>query len=330
MRAVRWCRTLISSALVAALLALPLVGITPDVVPTATASAPADQGPCVQPVEQGYHKVTIRSGDQWRSFLAYIPKGYTGKQQVPLVLDLHGSGSDGLIQLKLSQLETTADKHNFIIVAPNGAIPLGQGYAWNVPGVTVLGGGQVPHSAPSDITYLSSVIQTAKQQFCVDSSRVYATGFSGGARMTSQLACSLSDRVAAVAPISGLRAGSPTKNHLPDPGTCHPSRAVPVITFHGTADQINPYLGGGNSYWGYPVSLAEQRWAILDGCTAVPKVTKVSAHVTLTSYTNCKNKTQVDMYAISGGGHSWPGPNGIAKEINADELIWNFFSQYRL
>ena len=68
-----------------------------------------------------------------------------------------------------------------------------------------------PAGTRDDVQFLSHAIDVAGSVVCVDTKRVYATGVSGGGRMASQLACDLPDRIAAIAPISGVR--SPGERH---------------------------------------------------------------------------------------------------------------------
>ena len=103
--------------------------------------------------------------------------------------------------------------------------------------------------APDDVTFLTDLVGVLEHRYCIDSTQVYATGFSGGARMASQLACDASNVFAAVAPVSGLRRPTP----------CPASRPVPVIAFHGTADPVDPYNGNGQAYWTYSVPQAARR-----------------------------------------------------------------------
>ena len=112
-------------------------------------------------------------------------------------------------------------------------------------------------TAPDDVSFLEQLVTVLEQKYCVDSHRVYATGFSGGARIASQLACDASTTFAAVGPVSGLRFPSP----------CPSTRPVPVISLHGTSDPVDPYLGNGQKYWTYSVPVAAQRWATHNGCT---------------------------------------------------------------
>ena len=98
---------------------------------------------------------------------------------------------------------------------PQAIIPSGAGFVWNIPGVPLIGGSSVPAGAANDETYLEAVVSTMESRACVDIKRVYATGFSGGARMSSQLACDAATTFAAVAPVSGLRLPTPCPRHAP-------------------------------------------------------------------------------------------------------------------
>jgi polyhydroxybutyrate depolymerase len=275
--------------------------------------------------------VSIPSGGVRRTVLVHLPSGFTDRVRVALVLNMHGSGSTALQQAGLTGLDAAADRDGFIVAYPQGAITSGSGYDWNVPGQPLVGGGAVPSNAPDDVAFLGTVISTLEADLCVKASRVYATGFSGGARMASQLGCDMSSVVAAIAPVSGLR--------LPAP--CPSTRPVPVLTFHGTADQVDPYNGSGQAYWTYSVPVAVQRWAAHNGCDATPVQTEPATGAELSAYGGCTGGADVTLYTIVGEGHEWPGgPTLPAKytdvlgpqsnAVSADTLMWQFFSAHPL
>ncbi len=187
---------------------------------------------------------------------------------------------------------------------------------------------------------------------CIDTSRVYATGLSNGAMMASVVGCALSDRVAAIAPVSGII--------LPD--GCEPSHPVPVLTMHGTADQIllfNGGLGPGLTALfgggpapdaattttvpadldgpGYPATV--HGWAALNRCEDRFEDKQVSDEVIRRTF-DCPDDGPVEFLIIQGGGHSWPGSElsrSIERlvgpttfDINASQEIWGFLKQFRL
>ncbi|WEH12979.1 PHB depolymerase family esterase [Streptomyces sp. VNUA24] len=302
-------------------------------VPSATAAgdgATAYRGCSLQP---GRTTLTVRSGGLDRVVVVYAPQRTTPRGRLPLVLNLHGSQGTATNQLDGSQLEETAENEGFLVAAPQGAMVLGAGYQWNVPHVTEGDG-------PDDEQFLTDTITRLVRSGCADDDRVYATGYSGGARMVSQYACDHPGRLAAIAPVAGLRAGAPMTGAdgglVPDPGTCTPERPVPVVAFAGTADWINPFPGGGAAYWGYGVVAAQSRWAALDGCRRGPRDTRISEHVTRTAYTRCRGGSEVTLYAIEGGGHTWPGATvpwppvlgTVTQEISANQIMWRFFRDH--
>lgn len=270
----------------------------------------------------------VESGGLRRTVLVYFPHGHRAGKPIPLVVDLHGSGDTPLQQLEYTGIIQTAEKHDFAVLAPQAGVPLtlgkSHGYAWNIPGVPLANGQQVARNAPDDLRFLRDAIDTVSKLVCADGRRVYVTGFSGGARMTSLAGCALADQVAAIAPVSGLRF----------PGGCHAVRPVPVISFHGTADAMNPYNGDKSNRWGYSVQTAAQRWAAADRCAKPPVQAAVAPLVSATTYGGCT--APVVLYTIAGGRHAWPGtPDSMtrgsaAPKLNADELIWSFFEAHPL
>jgi polyhydroxybutyrate depolymerase len=265
-----------------------------------------------------------------RTVIVHIPAGYTGKHKLALVLNLHGSESTASAQEKFSGMDATADAGHFIVAYPQALIADGIGYDWNVPGVPMVSGKLPPASAPSDVTFLTALVRDLAGRYCIDLSRVYATGVSGGGRMASQLACDASSVFAAIAPVAGLRYPSP----------CPATRPVPVIAFHGTADLIDPFDGHGLAYWTYSVPTAAHLWATHNHCAASPQNTSGHGYH-LTRYAGCSGGTEVELYAITGEGHEWPGgppmPSAItsvlgrqSNAVDANALMWAFFRAHPL
>ena len=295
----------------------------------------------------GWQTVTVQSGGLSRTVPVYVPASAAGRAGLPLVFDLHGSGGNGRQQALSSGLTVQADRHGFVVANPNGGIAdpgNPERFYWHVPGVPLIGGVSMPANAPDDVQFFRDAIRQLEQTACVDSHRIYVTGFSGGARMASALACELSDRIAAAAPVSGLRAGVPKAGdfNAADAKTCQPHRAISILTFHGMNDPTNRFAGDGTARWGYSVPMALERWAQLDGCQSKPSEEPVSTHVTRVTYSGCRNSTQLILYRTDapvdhGGGHIWPHPTTSAREsasaaqvdqLDASELIWEFFSRH--
>lgn len=265
---------------------------------------------------------SIAIGSTGRSMLVHIPAG-SSDAPLPLLFLFHGSTGTGAGMLHDSRLEETSDRHGFILAAPDGGIPVdGGGFVWNIPGVPTVTGKVPAKDDADDVAFVGQAIDWLVGQGCVARDQVYATGLSGGGRMTSWLGCVDADRFAAIAPVVGLRAGNPSKAYpqTPDPATCRPSRPVPVIAFAGDKDTTNPIEGGGAGYWQYTMHAAEQRWAQLNGCTAAPTSQWVAAGVYEERYTGCRESVDVAGRITVGGTHRWLADN---------EAMWAFLSQHR-
>lgn len=123
--------------------------------------------------------------------------------------------------MEITDLSKVADKNKFNIAAPQ-TISLW----WNVNPSSIAGG------VNYEVEFVKDLIREISSKVAKDQKRIYATGYSGGARMSSRLACELSNVIAAIGPVAGLRC----------PEDCAPTHSVSIITFHGTADRTNPYF----------------------------------------------------------------------------------------
>jgi polyhydroxybutyrate depolymerase len=243
----------------------------------------------------------IVSGQRQRTYRLFVPPGYDGRQRLPLVLDLHGSGGNAAGQARNSGLETISASERFIV----GTLEA-EGGRWNVP---------VQDNRPDDVAYVRDVIAHVAARVCTDETRVYVTGFSGGGRMTSLLACQLGSRIAAIAPVSALRW----------PGPCN-GRPVPVLTFHGLADPQNPYDGhaaGRGAEWLESVPEALAGWARHNSCKGEVILDDPPGPLSTMRYEGCA--AEVRMIRIDGLGHTW-----AKQEVDATAVMWQFFKTHRL
>ncbi|NOT25487.1 MAG: hypothetical protein HOP16_05230 [Acidobacteria bacterium] len=267
---------------------------------TAHAQTPASATSCSLPFASGVSSQQLATG---RAYRLFVPPGYDGHQRLPLVLDLHGSGDSPAGQARNSGFETLASSERFI-VATLQAVDA----RWNVP---------VQADRADDVAYVRDVIGHVASRVCTDESRVYATGFSGGGRMSSLLGCRLATHLAAIAPVSGLRS----------PGTCE-GRPIPVLTFHGLADPQNTYDGhaaGRGAEWLESVPEALAGWARLNSCRAEAVLDDPPGPLSTLRYEGCRDGTEVRMIRIDGLGHTW-----TRREIDTTGTIWQFFKSHRL
>lgn len=158
-------------------------------------SAVTSSPSCDLPHRPGVSSQQLVSGQRQRGYRLFVPPGYDGHRRLPLVLDLHGSGGTSADQAGNSGFEMLSASEGFIVATLDA-----EGGRWNVP---------VQDNRADDVAYVRNVIDHVAGRLCTDEMRVYATGFSGGGRMTSLLACQLGSRIAAIAPVSGLRFPGP-------------------------------------------------------------------------------------------------------------------------
>jgi polyhydroxybutyrate depolymerase len=260
-----------------------------------------------------------------RTYLSYVPASYDPSAPVPLIISLHGFVEWPAHQMQVSGWNDLADEYGFIVVYPSGTkFPR----RWQA-------GSRIEDSTDPmlDVIFISDLIDELEQQYNIDPNRIYANGLSNGGGMSYLLGCALSERIAAVGGVAGAYA-FPLQE-------CHPSRPVPMIAFHGTADPIVPYQGGisGDNRFDLPdVPQWMAARAALNGCDVNPLDLPASGAVSAVCYTGCTQAADVVFYSIAGGGHSWPGgdpmPEWIvgttSQEINATQVMWEFFEQFSI
>jgi polyhydroxybutyrate depolymerase len=245
-----------------------------------------------------------------------------------VVFALHALTVSYTAATALAGFADTTKRYTYIGVAPSGRL--------NGPTPYWLA---APVADNYDVQFLNDLLNWLDANLCVDTSRVYSTGQSNGAQMSSLLACQLSDRITAVAPVDGVEFYDVCRG-----------RPVPVIAFHGTADPFVLYKGGGldsetiadQNYWkgkrpaNLPVhrgvDAAMQTWALHNGCDPTPTERRIGHEVRERTWQHCKADTV--LYIVDGGGHTWPGHPvpGFEKtfghttmDIDATSLIFQFF-----
>lgn len=265
---------------------------------------------------------SIFVGGQYRSYRLYVPAIYTGATARPLILNLHGYTSNAQQQQLYSNFMPIADTANFLMVYPNGTFSSGQRF-WNAG---------ISGALVNDIAFLSALIDSLDLTYNINLNRVYSTGMSNGGYMSHTLACELSNRITAIASVTGsiftTQYGS----------NCHPMRPVPVMQIHGTSDPTVPYIGSSTSM---PIDTVVKYWVKKNNCNTTATFSNVPNTNTADGctaehylYSGGTNGSTVEFFKIIGGLHTWPGfpfgGVGTNLDINASVEIWRFFSQYTL
>lgn len=323
-------------------------GQTTGSAPSATAAtgAPRPSPGCgsstVGSVEVERHPLDV--GGVERFYLLTTPPAHDGRTPLPLVLDFHGLAEGAQVHSQMSNYGATAKKEGFVVAFPHGQ---GAPVRWDA---------NMTSNPNADLTFVDQMLDDLGATLCIDTSRVYATGLSYGAIWSSFLTCTRTSRFAAVAPVAGMTI----------PEGCAPTRPMPAIAFHGTADPILSFNGGVGTGLskifakpadgapttaevttttqppdlngpGYPKAAAD--WAARNGCKPGATDTKIKPDIVHRVY-DCPANAAVELYIVIDGGHAWPGSEfskGIGSvvgpttmDISATELSWKFFQRFQL
>ena len=279
----------------------------------------------------GNHSRTIRVGDLDRTYLLHLPPQAGSDVPMPVVLAFHGGGANAANMAIFSGLDDKADEAGFIVVYPEGTGRLPRMLTFNA-------GNCCGHAAAGeidDVAFTRALLDDLARVANVDPRRVFATGMSNGAMMAYRLASELSDRIAAIAPVAGPMGTD----------ACQPGRPVPVIHFHGDADEFAPFAGGrGRGVSGTDfrsVAHSIDAWVEANGCTRSPETKALEDQeedgttVKIVRHDAGRDGAEVVLVVIEGGGHTWPGREPrlrtlgrSTREISANDMMWEFFERH--
>ncbi|MET0594061.1 MAG: PHB depolymerase family esterase, partial [Polyangiaceae bacterium] len=190
-------------------------------------------------------------------YIVHVPPSYDGTKRTPLIVNWHGANANGAAQQIYSQADQTSDAEGFIVVYPSS--PDGV-WAGGTCCAQFKDGGNPDRD---DVGFARALVAHISSVACIDAKKVYSMGMSNGAFMSHRLACEAADQFAAVVSVAGKMGATP----------CMPSRPVPIIHFHGTADMTIPYEDPRFSAEGVSVPEMMANWAKRDGCTQGPDTT---------------------------------------------------------
>ncbi len=290
-------------------------------------------------------KQVVTSDGAPRSYFVHVPGSYSRAKPMPLVMVFHGLHMNGRIMSPLTRFDVLADRKGFIVVYPDGL-----GGKWQ----TSYGG------SPDDVRFVGDMIGQISRTVAIDTRRIYAVGMSNGGYFTERLACEMPDKLAGIAVVAASMMDS-TAAH------CAATRKVPAMFFIGSQDPLvpsedsehNDTLGklgdavglGGLGNLSVPMAkmggLMTEREAVDFWCrhnqTSPSPYTSNEPDKDSHDGTRVKRETfgaynsEVVLYSIQGGGHTWPGAfySGPAdllgktcNDIDATELITDFFLRH--
>ena len=268
-----------------------------------------------------------------RGYELFVPPTYDGSTALPLVLALHGRAGSGERMAHLTGFDLRAAENHFFVAYPN-SLDDHWNYLHGIPGA---------REGPDDVDFLIRLVDAIGSEFRIDRERLYVTGISNGGFMAQRLACEPGAGFRAFASVAASGYGAM-------PATCAPKRPVDALYLHGTADRLSPWQGqsvtdgsGDSQVVTLTVSESMKFWSRVNHCDAeletrdLPRSGRSpETRVRIYSTRACDGGARVSLYAIVGGGHNWPGRDGlipphIAGAVNLDfhatDAIWSFFDR---
>lgn len=291
------------------------------------------------PENPNTHERTLLFDGLQRSYRIHIPPSLPQNSTPALVFVVHGGGGTGEGMertLTLGGFNTLADTHSFIVVYPDGFEK-----NWNDGRKNVTDPAHQQNI--DDVGFFTALIENLTIEFNIDPCRIFSTGISNGAMMSYRLAIEIPDKIAAVAPVAGALPVDLLSYNITDV-------SLSVCVISGTHDPLVPWEGGlvgtPRNPRGMVISVPDsvQFWVTHNHCSVPPNVTLLpdidpNDHTWISRdiYRSGSNNTEVILYTIYNGGHTWPDgyqylPESLigrtSHDMNANEVIWEFFSTH--
>lgn len=273
-------------------------------------------------VAPGEHLLSVQRPEGERTFYLWVPESYREGTPVPLHLSFHGLGDTCQNYGRNVGFIEEAEKNNFLYAYP---CSYKETRAWNA-GVCCIDLSGVDPATVDDMAFARAIVANVSSSFSVDSNRVFASGFSNGAFLSSVLGCTAADVFAATASVSGvveLAPGNEGGLAACDAAYKAGGSRVSTVNVHGTLDFVVPFTG--DALLGFPPIPEDfKRWAARGNCTGAPAATFKRGAYSGQAYTGCDDGTEVHLVTNAGGGHEWPED----ADFNTTSFIVDFFSKH--
>ena len=255
-----------------------------------------------------------------REFYIVNPNNLTSDSQVPLLISLHGGADYADANMQYTGFLDIIDEKGFVAIFPQGTIAEGKGdTGWYA-------GGDCSGLEVCDLSFIERLIDYSIESLNIDKNRVYVSGFSNGAFMVYTLACFLSDKIAAFAPVSGSM--SPDDYQI-----CNPQRPIPVIHIHGINDDSIPVQG---SDYVTPLQDVSSYLSSINNCAQNSVVdgedTNEDGYAWYSEISSdCNDNVTVNFTYLENFGQNWPSTEsskGSGADIDGASFIWEFLFNY--
>ncbi|RNE49101.1 alpha/beta hydrolase family esterase [Corynebacterium alimapuense] len=264
-------------------LASSVISPEPESAPTSSSQEPSKVEPSpvsteVAPAQLA--EITTSVEGRERTYLRSTPVGFSPDESWSVILVFHGW------EMSAEQMRqsTELDQSRSIVVYPQGV-----DNAW----------APAPYAATSgeeDLAFVKTILDELEDEYDVDSSQVFATGFSNGGGFTAYLGCRMPDTFAAIAPVGAAYYETVQADCEDTP--------LATLDIHGTYDQVVDYYGGnrhGTDYESVPEVLAEI--AERNDCQG-SSIIRRSTAVVEQRWLDCDQP--LEHLRLGGGEHIWP------------------------
>lgn len=246
-----------------------------------------------------------------RQYRLSVPRADAGVA-LPVLMAFHGGDGRDYPFPQQREFEELVETEGVIAVYPLAElVPPNEG-EWQL---------NTSESSTQDIAFVEALLDDLSARYCVDSNRIYATGYSLGSMFTYELACHLNARFAAIASLAGTMPVAPN--------SCALVENVSIMHIHGQDDPIISY----DSEWEWKAwdSVGTMRdipslvrfWSEQYNCQNERETQSDSAlHIV---HDACGEGVRVEHYRLTGVGHEWPD---AIRGVSTHEVIWNFVSEF--
>lgn len=274
-------------------------------------------------------EITIDVGEDTRESLVFNPCSESNREgEKPLVIVFHGFGNKPKTLQKMTGFNKIAEENQFVVMYPEG---INKG--WN-------GRAAYENPYPRDVKFVKALINKAIDEYNVDPSRVYVAGISNGGFLVHNLACELSDKIAAFAAVAST-IGKPLSEQ------CTPKRPVNLMMMNGTSDPVVTWEGDieriGFLFRSSIIKSVPETtafWQEQNNCTKSSTRIEVQDNLYYEEYGECRDNVTLQQWVMKDVGHTWPGQNWNlfkriffgkgAEDIHASKIIWEFFADKQL
>jgi len=263
--------------------------------------------------------IPMTVGTMQRRYILSVPTNYSNTKPYKLVIAYHQrDGNDNQMYANKYYHLQPLSNDTTIFVAPNGQ--------QNGAPCTGNGGSEQgcgwPNPNDSDMNFADALVKAVEDSFCIDTNRIFATGWSFGGSMSYATACARplgapNGFIRAIAVYSGSQLS----------GQCTPSKPVGYYASHGTADDVLCYDANSSGCQVGNGMLLAQNFAKANGCTWMTPQKVTSGNHVCTTLMGCMSGYPEEFCSFNGPHTPDPKDPGQGNSWEYQKA-WDFLNQF--